>query len=295
MMKELTLWDIRVNPGDGGFLVDNSETVVLCDTCFGFNGGALRDKLKKYLGERRPDCVLLTHSHYDHILGSIALRREWPDMKVLAGRKTAAVFERAGALRRIKEMDDKAAKRCGAEPSADSPEELHVDRIIEEDESFSVGTLTFRMIPMPGHTNCSVGYYCEEHALLLGCETLGVYDGMELIVPAYLTGIRDTLESIDRVKKLHIEKMVIPHYGLVSGARLEYYLEHMRESVTASVEFLGERIRKGLTKEQITEEFKQKYRPEHIAETYPEDAANLNVSIMIELIKKEYPEYLGNS
>ena len=46
-------------------------------------------------------------------------------------------------------------------------------------------------------------------------------------------------------------------------------------------------IEKGESDEKIIEEFKKRYWHGYIREIYPEDAINLNTSIMIGLIKKE--------
>ena len=81
----LTVTDLRILPGDSGFLIDDGTTAILCDTGFGFTGNAMADKLASLLGNRKLDYILLTHSHYDHVLGSVAIAKRYPDVKIVAG------------------------------------------------------------------------------------------------------------------------------------------------------------------------------------------------------------------
>ena len=69
-MIPLTITDVRAVAGDSAFLIDDGETAVLCDTGFGFTGYSVADNIQRILGDRPLDYILLTHSHYDHALGS---------------------------------------------------------------------------------------------------------------------------------------------------------------------------------------------------------------------------------
>ena len=113
-MNNLNITDVRIHPGDSAFLLDDGQTAILYDTGFGFTGEALAKKLREKLGNRPLDYLFLSHSHYDHVLGSCAVLREYPDAQVVAGSYTADVFQREGALRKMRELDEKFAARCGA-------------------------------------------------------------------------------------------------------------------------------------------------------------------------------------
>ena len=89
-MKDIKIIDMRVQPGDSAFLIDDSETAILYDSGFGFTGFALAEKLKNYLGRRPLNYIFLTHSHYDHALGSAYVLVSYPEAKVTAGVYAAA-------------------------------------------------------------------------------------------------------------------------------------------------------------------------------------------------------------
>jgi metal-dependent hydrolase (beta-lactamase superfamily II) len=52
------------------FLIDDGKTSILYDTGFGFTGDKVANNIKAVLKERKLDYIFLTHSHYDHALGS---------------------------------------------------------------------------------------------------------------------------------------------------------------------------------------------------------------------------------
>ena len=84
-MKTLKITDVRAVPGDSAFLIDDGKTAILYDSGFAFTGYQVANNIKKELGERKLDYIFLTHSHYDHALGSVYALQYWPDAKVVAG------------------------------------------------------------------------------------------------------------------------------------------------------------------------------------------------------------------
>lgn len=284
----LRITDVRCQKGDAAFLIDDGKTSVLYDTGFGFTGFAVAENIKRCLGERPLDYIFLTHSHYDHALGSAYILRHYPNAKVVAGKYAVDIFKRDGAKRTMKALDDKFAEKCGITDYEFLGDELKVDLAVDEGDIICAGDMKFEVICLPGHTRCCVGYYLEKEALLLSNETLGVYDGAKMIVPSFLVSFSDTLSSIDKVEKLNISAIVAPHLGLLSKAQTEYFLENMRSAAQSAAEELLHSIKNGLNDEEIIAQFKGKYWSGYIKEIYPEDAITLNTSIMLQLIKKEF-------
>ena len=286
-MNGITITDVRVNPGDSGFLIDDGTTAILYDTGFGFTGFAMAEKIKQILGDRRLDYIFLTHSHYDHALGSAYILRHYGDAKVVAGRYAADIFKRAGAIAVMQDLDRKCAQRCGAEYGEFLGNELRVDIEAEDGDIIQAGGMSFRVLYLPGHTRCSIGYYCAEHKLLLSSETIGVYDGDRLIVPSFLVSYNDTLRSIDKVMELDIRALVSPHLGLLSEEQTLFFLSSCRQSARTAARFIAELIRNSAADDDIIAAFKDRYWRGYIKDIYPEDAIDLNTSIMITLIRRE--------
>ncbi len=286
-MKEIKFYDVRVQHGDSSFLLDNGETAILYDTGFGFTGFGVADNIKKHLGERKLDYIFLTHSHYDHALGSAYIIQRYPEAKVVAGAYAASIFTREGAKKVMRELDRKFADKCGVGEYPFLGDLLRVDIPVNDGDIVEAGDMRFEVIYLPGHTKCSVGFYCREHALLLSSETLGVYDGGEIIVPSYLVGYQMSLKSMERAERLEIKKLLSPHLGILNEQQTEYFLKNMKQASVTAAEFIADMIRSGNTDSEIITEFKRRYVKGYIADIYPEDAAELNTSIMIGLIKRE--------
>ena len=283
----IKITDVRCQKGDAAFLLDDGKTSVLYDTGFGFTGYKVADNIKAVLGERPLDYIFLTHSHYDHALGSAYILRKYPSAKVVAGEYAASIFKRDGAQRTLKELDAKFAEKCGVTEYEFLGDELRVDIPVNDGDIIQAGDMEFKVLSLPGHTRCSVGYYCEKEGLFLSCETVGICDGSGTIVPSYLVGYKMAIDSIERVEKLNISSILIPHYGLLGKTETQYFLKNMKQAAEKMAQDLLESIKKGDSDRDMIEQFKEKYWHGYIKEIYPEDAMALNTSIMINLIKNE--------
>ena len=287
MLMDIKVTDVRCQKGDAAFLIDDGKTSILYDTGFGFTGYAVAENIKNCLGERQLDYIFLTHSHYDHALGSPYILRMYPFAKVVAGKYAVDIFKRDGAKRVMKELDSKFAERCGITDYEFLGDELKVDVAVDEGDVVKAGDMTFEVINLPGHTRCCVAFYFEKEGLLLSNETLGVYDGEKTIVPSCLVSYADTIDSMEKIEQLNIRKIVAPHLGLLDKTQTEFFLKNMKSATQNAVKKLLNSIKCGLSDEENIKQFKNEYWNGYIKEIYPEDAAELNTSITLRLIKNE--------
>ena len=63
-MHNLSINDVRVLPGDSGFLIDDGETSILYDSGFAFTGEKLAENVKNHLGNRSLDFIFLNFILY---------------------------------------------------------------------------------------------------------------------------------------------------------------------------------------------------------------------------------------
>lgn len=110
--------------------------------------------------------ILLTHFHFDHVLAAHAVQRT-------TGARVAIHAEDAPLLHR-----PPAALRAFGPAASPS---LHVDQLLAEGDTLSVGDLTFQVLHTPGHSPGSVSFYlAEEKAVFSGdalfCEGIGRTD-----------------------------------------------------------------------------------------------------------------------
>lgn len=287
-MDRIKITDVRVNPGDSAFLIDDGKTAIMYDSGFAFTGYKVADKIKSILGERGLDYIFLTHSHYDHALGSVYAKRYWYNAKVVAGEYAAKIFAKPTAKAVMRDLDSKLATKCGVAKYEDLIDELTVDISVNDGDVIKAGDMEFVALNLPGHTQCSVGYYCPDMKLLLGCETIGVFNGSDDVVPSYLVGYKMTIDSIERVEKLDIDNILIPHYGLLDKEQTKLYLSKAKESAVTTANEIAQLLKDGKSKEDIMQFFKNKFYHGYVREIYPVDAMELNTGIMIDLIKREF-------
>jgi len=286
-MEKLKITDVRAVPGDSAFLIDDGKTAVLYDTGFAFTGFQVAENIQKELGERPLNYIFLTHSHYDHALGSAYIVKRYPNVKVVAGAYAEKIFAKPSARATMRELDKTFAKICGVFDYEDLIDELRVDISVNDGDEIEAGDMRFTVINLPGHTRCSVGYYLPESKLLLGSETLGVYFSDGTILPSYLIGYKTTLESIKKVEALDIEHILLPHFGLLNQEQTAYFLKEAKQVAVRVAEEIKQVLASGGTKEEAAKYFEDKYYLDHVKPTYPEAAFRLNTGIMVNLVAQE--------
>ena len=286
-MQNLNITDVRVLPGDAGFLIDDGKTAVLYDTGFAFTGYTVADRIKAVLGSRPLNYIFLTHSHYDHAAGAPYICARYPRAQVVAGDYAVQIFAKPSARALMRELDRKFAAKCGITAYEDRLDELRVDIPVKDGDVIHAGDMAFTVVSLPGHTKCSVGYYLASEQLLLSTETLGVYDGGEMVVPSYLVGYRMALDAIRRAETLAIEQIVLPHYGLLSRDRTAWYLSLCRKNAVEAAEEIVRCLQSGATHEDAVQGFRARFYRGNVPSIYPEDAMLLNTGIMVKLLERE--------
>ena len=245
----LTITDVRAHSGDSAFLIDDGHTSVLYDTGFGFTGKRIAENIRSLLGGRTLDYILLTHSHYDHVLAAPHICRCYPGAKVIAGGYACKVFAKPTAREAMRALDRSAAQKMGITDYEDLTDELHVDLAVRDGDEIACGDMKFRVISLPGHTKCSIGFYLEEERLLLASETLGVYFGRGTYIPIYLVGYQMTLDSFEKAEKLDLDRLLIPHYGVIDRQEAQDFLAGSKETAIRTAKKVREILAGGGSKE----------------------------------------------
>lgn len=286
-MSNIKIIDVRVCLGDSGFLIDDGKTAILYDSGFAFTGYAMADKIKDYLGDRKLDYIFLTHSHYDHVLGSVYALKYWPDAKVVAGEYAVKIFAKDTAKSLMRDLDRKFADHNGIGEYEDLIDNLRVDIPVCDGDKIIAGDMVFTVVNLPGHTRCSVGYYLESEKLLLSCESLGVFDGKDKVVPSFLVGYQMSIDSIRKAQELDIDNVLVPHCGYLDKEQTAFYLQQAYRSTVNTAQEIADLLRAGGTKADALEKFKAEFYHGSVREMYPVDAMELNTGIMIGVIEKE--------
>lgn len=93
----------------------------------------------------KPEAILLTHAHFDHIGAMEPLRKEY-SVKVYAGEREKAV------------LND---PRINLTSMIGQGRSLEADVYLSDGEEFTIGSMTFKTVYTPGHTCGSVVYLID--------------------------------------------------------------------------------------------------------------------------------------
>lgn len=111
--------------------------------------------------------ILLTHGHFDHILGVSALKGAVNRERAEKGLEPIQVY----ALEQEKEILCDAGKNLSGMWGGD-PVTLTADEYLRDGEERTVADMTFQVIATPGHTAGGCCYYFREDNLLISGDTL---------------------------------------------------------------------------------------------------------------------------
>lgn len=145
------------------YLLVGSERTALIDTGTGFAVDATIDSLKKHLGGRKLDIVILTHRHYDHVGGLRGIIREFSPV-LYAGPDDAAP---------LREGDSESTLGTKFGGSIDPMEVIDFC----EGDRIDLGGHVLRSIYTPGHTIGSICVLDEVTGSLFSGDTVFV-DGV---------------------------------------------------------------------------------------------------------------------
>ncbi|MBC8585000.1 MBL fold metallo-hydrolase [Youxingia wuxianensis] len=181
-------------------VADDNNIAVIIDP------GAQAEKLMEFIKKMqlKPEYILLTHGHYDHIGGVKWLIEDY-GCKLVIGEKDAE---------QLADREKSLATMRGMTPDIYI---LHPDILVKEGDVLTAGELSFEVIDTPGHTKGGVTYRCG--GLLFTGDTLfaGDIGRTDLYGGDYHT----LLASVKKLAELPGDYRVLPGHGSDSTLDME--------------------------------------------------------------------------
>lgn len=113
------------------------------------------------LHKLHPIYSLETHAHADHLSSSYHLKEIYPDIKIAISKHIVTV--------------QKAFKDIVHMPADFKPDGSQFDKLIEDDEDFTAGSIKIHAIPTPGHTPACMSFHINN--MVFSGDALFIEDG----------------------------------------------------------------------------------------------------------------------
>lgn len=175
--------------------------------CAMVDPGAQPEKLIGFLDAKglKPEYILLTHGHYDHIGGVKAIAQKYGAKIVISEQDAEQLTDRSKSL---------ASARF---PAGEDPYLMEADLMLKDGDTVRTGDLEFTAILTPGHTKGDITYRCG--GVLFTGDTLFAGD-------CGRTDLRggsweEILVSLGRLGKLEGNYHVLPGHGDTSDLDTE--------------------------------------------------------------------------
>ena len=268
----------RINAVKGGeaYLVTSGKDAVLVDSGYASKTKETIANITRYLDGRKLKHIILTHSHYDHVMGSAAISQYFSDAKIYAHPKVRAIFAKPNARKFMEDMNKAAAIEQGVSAESGWTEKMHVDVDVTDGQIIDAGDMKIKVVGTPGHTSCSISLYFENEDLLVASETLGLSPDFPEVVPGFIVSYNDAVQSIKKIGDLNPDHLLLPHGYVINGDDIDLYIENSLEEANHVHHIIVKNHNNGKSIDQIVDILMDIYYKGNFKKFQPDEAFYAN-------------------
>ena len=265
-----------------GQLLTGSEKTALIDCGMAFCADETIRRVQNALGGRPLDYIFLTHTHYDHIGALPFFKKTWPCAQVVTSEAGAAVLLKDTPRRVIRELSINAVNAHGGGFDLNySDDAFQANIIVKEKDVIPLGGLSIEVLETPGHTRDSLCFFIPEMELLILNETPGVLMPDGSIYPCYLTSYTDTINSIEKCRKIPYKFLALPHRGIAAKEDTDGFFEKALTTNADCRAFILDMKNKNYNEDEMLDRFFEKYGSEVLLTFQPKEAFLANARATI--------------
>jgi glyoxylase-like metal-dependent hydrolase (beta-lactamase superfamily II) len=222
------------------YLVRGKTASALIDTGISAMADGVIGQLEK-LGVK-PDTLIVTHPHPDHINGLDALRERYPEARVVIGpgaREFLSHPKTAAALVAEDHFMSEFLKSQGYRPGRspiDHPPSVEGATVVSDNETIDLGGLTLRILHVGGHAIGNILVHVPELQALMASDSLGFRIPSVGFFPIFFTGYGDYMATLDRLETLEPRILCLAHQGPLVGQDARKAFRDAREATRSLYE-----------------------------------------------------------
>lgn len=276
--------------GKGAVFLIKGEANLLFEAGMAYAADAMSEAIKREIGDKKLDAVLLSHSHYDHVAGLAKVREIWPDVKVYASREAQEILRRPGALKTIRRLSGEASEAAGLSWNSEYDDrELQVDVGLEDGETVVIGDHRVYAFATVGHTRCSMSYIVDDEVMLCS-ETVGVLGPGDAYMPSFLVDYLGAEESIRRSSQFSVRTIILNHYGPVDEADRNGIWDILLKKLKDSREAMISIMERFPDDDEALREMERVFHSRVDKKDQPDEAFYINAASMMKTLRRQFPE-----
>jgi|GEM_PF-148482 len=167
----------------------------------------------------RPDYLIVSHPHSDHITALEYLKEAFPDAKVMAGEGAREFISHPKAAQSAIAEDEHVFAAMVSrgfdsplKPVAEAPS-LQECAVVRDGDEIDLGGLTVSVMAVHGHSPGNILVHIPQTRTLLVSDSLGNHYPGDGFFPTFFTGYEDYLAAIDKIKAYKPRELGIAHNG----------------------------------------------------------------------------------
>ncbi|MGU7816811.1 MBL fold metallo-hydrolase [Burkholderia sp. AW49-1] len=191
--------------------------------------------LRDHGGIRHLRYWLITHSHYDHCGLLLTLKSRMPWIHVSGSPDTFDAFQSPSACRTICHLDRLASQAWApcAETEFAGLSELPFYPVNPGRELDIGDGMHIRVVALPGHSRCQVGYYCPQLDIAFVSDAIGELHGPTDWLPLVFHDPFAYRHSLDLIEQLDTRRLALGHHGVLIGDSASSAVRHARACLDA--------------------------------------------------------------